>query len=113
MLRSTLRMTDTAHLLRQLVIANRILARHGVLDAFGHVSARHPEHADRFVMSRSRAPELVTEDDLQTYDLAGKELLGDTRRPYGERFIHAGIYEARPEVQVVCHNHSPSTIPFG
>jgi ribulose-5-phosphate 4-epimerase/fuculose-1-phosphate aldolase len=104
---------NTPKVLHQLVIANRILAHHGVLDAFGHVSVRHPEHADRYVMSRSRAPELVTEDDLQTYDLEGRELNGDTRRPYGERFIHAGIFEARPEVQVVCHNHSPSTIPFG
>ncbi len=100
-------------LLRQLVIANRIFARHGVLDAFGHVSIRHPEHPDRFVMSRSRAPELVEEDDFQTYDLEGKELNGDTRRPYGERFIHGSIYEARPDVLVICHNHSPSTIPFG
>jgi ribulose-5-phosphate 4-epimerase/fuculose-1-phosphate aldolase len=64
-------------------------------------------------MSRSRAPGLVVEDDLQTYDLEGKELKGDTRRPYGERFIHGSIYEARPDVLVICHNHSPSTIPFG
>jgi ribulose-5-phosphate 4-epimerase/fuculose-1-phosphate aldolase len=106
-------MTAYERLLRQLVIANRILARHGVLDAFGHVSARHPEHADRFTMSRSRAPELVVEDDLQTYDLDGTELNGDTRKPYAERFIHAAIYASRPDVQAVCHNHSPSTIPFG
>ncbi|SRR5581483_5306175 len=100
-------------LLRQLVMANRIFAQHGVLDAFGHVSVRDPEDPARFVMSRSLAPNLVTEDDLLTFDLQGNELNGDTRRPYGERFIHGGIFEARPDVQVVCHNHSPSIIPFG
>ena len=100
-------------LLRQLVIGNRILARHGVLDAFGHVSGRHPEDPGRFIMSRARAPELITEEDLQTYNLQGEELGGDTRSPYTERFIHGAIYEARPEVQAICHNHSPATIPFG
>lgn len=107
-------MADTARLLRQLVIANRILAQQGVVDAFGHVSIRHPEHPDRYVISRSRAPQLVTQDDLQTYELdSAREVNGDQRRPYGERFIHGAIYEARPEVQAVCHNHSPSVIPFG
>ncbi|HVA24255.1 MAG TPA: class II aldolase/adducin family protein [Chloroflexota bacterium] len=100
-------------LLRQLVIANRVLARHGVVDSYGHVSIRHPDHPDRFVMARARAPELITEDDFQTYSLAGDELNGDDRKPYSERFIHAGVYEVRPEVLAVCHNHSPSVIPFG
>jgi len=100
-------------LLRQLVIGNRVLAWHGVLDSFGHVSVRHPDDPSRFIMSRARAPELVTQDDLQTYNLQGEELNGDTRSPYTERFIHAAIYEARPEVQAICHNHSPAVIPFG
>jgi len=102
-----------ARLRRQLVIANRVLARQGVLDSYGHVSFRDPDHADRFVMGRARAPELMEEADFQTYNLLGEELTGDTRQPYSERFIHAGVYEARPEVMAVCHNHSPSVIPFG
>jgi ribulose-5-phosphate 4-epimerase/fuculose-1-phosphate aldolase len=106
-------MSPYERLCRQLVISNRVLARHGVLDAFGHVSFRHPEDPKRFVMSRARAPELISEDDLQTYSLEGEELNGDTRSPYTERFIHGAIYEARPEIQAVCHNHSPGVIPFG
>lgn len=105
--------TEFERLRRRVMIANRILAQQGVLDAFGHVSFRHPDHPDRYVMSRSLAPQLVTEHDLLEYDLEGTELNGDTRRPYAERFIHGAIYEARPEVQAVCHNHSYSTIPFG
>jgi HCOMODA/2-hydroxy-3-carboxy-muconic semialdehyde decarboxylase len=100
-------------LCRQLIISNRILARYGVLDAFGHVSFRHPDDPGRFVMSRARAPELVNDEDLQTYNLQGEELNGDTRGAYTERFIHGAIYEARPEIQAVCHNHSPGVIPFG
>lgn len=98
---------------RQLVIANRVLARHGVLDSYGHVSFRHPEFTDRFVMARARAPELITEADFQTYNLLGDELNGDTRQPYSERFIHAAVYETRTEIMAVCHNHSPAVIPFG
>jgi ribulose-5-phosphate 4-epimerase/fuculose-1-phosphate aldolase len=100
-------------LLRQLVIANRVLAHHGIVDSYGHVSIRHPDHPDRFVMSRARAPELITEDDFQTYNLEGEELNGDGRKAYAERFIHGGVYEARPDVMAICHNHSPSVIPFG
>src|SRR5579875_133948 len=100
-------------LLRDLVIANRILAREGVLDAFGHVSVRHSEHPDRYLIARSCGPELVTEDDLQCFTLTGEQVAGNPLPPYAERAIHGAIYEARPEVQAICHNHSPSTIPYG
>lgn len=102
----------TCTLAADLVAANRILAHHKVLDGFGHVSARHPSHPDRFILSRSVAPALVTEDDLMTFDFTGSVLGADSRRPYLERFIHAAIYRQRPEVLAVVHSHSPSVIPF-
>jgi ribulose-5-phosphate 4-epimerase/fuculose-1-phosphate aldolase len=95
-----------------LVAANRVLARHRVLDGFGHVSARDPRHRDRFLLSRSLAPALVTVDDLMSFDFDANALDGDARRPYLERFIHAAIYRARPDVNAVVHSHSPSVIPF-
>jgi ribulose-5-phosphate 4-epimerase/fuculose-1-phosphate aldolase len=95
-----------------LVTANRILAHYGVLDGFGHVSARHPERPDRYLIARSLAPELVTAEDLMTFDLDSNSVEGDSRRPYLERYIHGEIYRARPEVQAVVHSHSPSVIPF-
>jgi HCOMODA/2-hydroxy-3-carboxy-muconic semialdehyde decarboxylase len=101
-----------ASLRRDLVTGNRIFAHHGILDAYGHLSVRDPEHADRFIMSRARAPELVTEDDLMTFDLEGQQMTRDARSPYQERFIHAAIYEARPEVQAIVHCHTPSILPF-
>lgn len=99
-------------LLRDLVLANHILAYEGVVDAFGHISARHPDQPDRFIIARSLGPELVTEDDLQLFTFDGQQVGGDPRAPYSERFIHGAVYEARPDVQAVCHNHAPSVIPF-
>jgi len=97
---------------RELVTANRILAHEGVVDAFGHVSMRHPERPDRFILSFSRSPELVEPDDLGIYDLSGNLVTESDRRPYAERFIHAAIYEARSDVQAVIHNHSHDVLPF-
>jgi HCOMODA/2-hydroxy-3-carboxy-muconic semialdehyde decarboxylase len=101
------------YVLDELVTANRILAREGVVDSFGHVSARHPDNPDHFLMSRARAPELVEADDIMEFTLTGEPVNPKGRKPYLERYIHGGIFEARPDVQAVVHNHSPSVIPFG
>jgi ribulose-5-phosphate 4-epimerase/fuculose-1-phosphate aldolase len=96
----------------RLVAANRILAREDVVDAYGHVSVRHPDDPKRYVMSRSRSPALVELDDLMEFDLEGNAADARGRTPYGERFIHGALYEARPEVQAVIHNHSYAVVPF-
>lgn len=105
-------MSDLDRAISDLVVANRILAREGVVDAFGHVSVRHPDRPDRYIMSRSRAPELVTADDLMVFELDGTPVDAKGRQPYAERPIHSGIYEARPDVVSVIHNHSYDVIPF-
>jgi ribulose-5-phosphate 4-epimerase/fuculose-1-phosphate aldolase len=84
-----------------------------VLDGMGHVSVRHNLDPNRFLLSRSRAPELVTADDILEYDLNGVAVDLDGRSQYSERFIHAEIYRARPDVNAVVHNRSPAVIPFG
>ncbi len=99
--------------LRDLVVANRILANEGVVDAFGHCSVRHPDNPDRYLLSRSRAPELITADDIMEFTLDGDAIDLQDRTPYGERMIHGAIYELRPEVHSVIHNHSYEIIPFG
>ncbi|WP_128643470.1 class II aldolase/adducin family protein [Rhodococcus opacus] len=101
---------DPTELREQLVAANHILVRQGVLDAFGHVSARTAAGADTFLLSRNLAPGSVTADDLLVHDLDGRAS-GD-RPLYLERFIHAEIYRRRPDVMAVVHSHSPSVIPF-
>lgn len=99
--------------LDDLVAANRILANEGVIDAFGHVSCRHPLRADHFLMSRARAPALVGASDIMEFDGEGAPVAAAGRRPYAERFIHAAIYEARADVRSVVHDHSAEIIPFG
>ncbi|MBI4477883.1 MAG: class II aldolase/adducin family protein, partial [Acidobacteria bacterium] len=106
-------MTAMTQALEELVTANRILAREGVVDGFGHVSIRHPEFPDRFILSRARAPQCIETDDLMEFTLDGVPLEAAGRKPYAERFIHGAVYEARPEVRAIVHNHSPSVIPFG
>lgn len=97
---------------RDLVIANRILAMQNVVDAYGHVSIRHPEDAGRFFLARSLSPELVTVDDIVEYTLDGKAI-NDTRPPYLERFIHGALYEKRPDINNAIHAHAEALLPFG
>jgi ribulose-5-phosphate 4-epimerase/fuculose-1-phosphate aldolase len=103
-------------LLEDLVAANRILAEHGVIDAYGHVSLRSPQDPQRFFLARAIAPETVQVEDILEYDLDAKPLDGEGTKAgiasVSERFIHSEIYRARPDVMSVVHNHSPSVIPF-
>jgi HCOMODA/2-hydroxy-3-carboxy-muconic semialdehyde decarboxylase len=98
--------------IEELVDANHILFQQGVLDGFGHVSARDQRRADRFLLARSMAPVLVSAADIMTFGLDGNPL-DDERTPYLERFIHSEIYRARPDVMAIVHSHSPCVIPFG
>jgi ribulose-5-phosphate 4-epimerase/fuculose-1-phosphate aldolase len=100
-------------LIEDLVAANRILAMHGIVDAFGHVSVRHNRNRERFLLSRSLAPDLVTAADLIEYDLDSNPVNANGRSQYSERFIHGEIYKERPDVNAVVHNHAASLIPFG
>ncbi|MBM0104919.1 class II aldolase/adducin family protein [Steroidobacter sp. S1-65] len=96
-----------------LATANHILAHEGVVDAFGHISARHPERPDRFLLSCSRSPALVSAEDIMEFDLSSNVIGSDARSPYLERFIHGAIYQTRPDVQAVVHSHAHELIPFG
>jgi ribulose-5-phosphate 4-epimerase/fuculose-1-phosphate aldolase len=99
--------------LQDLVIANRILAKEDVVDAYGHVSIRHPDNPKHFFISRSLAPELIERDDIVELGLDGQPVRDETRPLYLERFIHAAIFEARPDIQAVVHAHAEDTLPFG
>jgi ribulose-5-phosphate 4-epimerase/fuculose-1-phosphate aldolase len=99
-------------LFQDLVIAYRLLAEHGIIDAYGHISVRSPHDPQRFWMARSVAPELVTEADMMEFDMESEPVDAQGRSPVNERFIHGEVYKLRPEVMAVVHNHSPSVIPF-
>jgi HCOMODA/2-hydroxy-3-carboxy-muconic semialdehyde decarboxylase len=97
---------------RELSLANRIVANEGIIDAFGHVSMRHPDRPDRYLLSRSRAPELVEPSDFIEYDLDSQPVREPSATQYSERVIHGEIYKARPDVNSVCHHHCPAFMPL-
>jgi ribulose-5-phosphate 4-epimerase/fuculose-1-phosphate aldolase len=96
----------------QVALANRILANEGVLDAFGHVSLRHPNDPGRYLLSRSRSPGVVEPADVLEFTLDSKPVAPPTVQLYAERVIHGCIYQARPDVTAVCHHHAPAVMPF-
>jgi ribulose-5-phosphate 4-epimerase/fuculose-1-phosphate aldolase len=104
--------SEVEHIIRDLVIANRVLANEGVIDDFGHVSVRHPGDPDRYFLSRSRSPEIVSADDIIEFTLDGKPVNPETRKLYAERALHGSIYMARPDVNAVAHHHPRSVLPF-
>jgi ribulose-5-phosphate 4-epimerase/fuculose-1-phosphate aldolase len=100
-------------LIEDLVAASRILAAEGVLDGYGHVSMRHPGNPERYLMSRSLAPALVTADDIMELDLNSSPVDHRGRTMFRERFLHGMIFKARGDVMAVVHSHSPAVVPFG
>jgi ribulose-5-phosphate 4-epimerase/fuculose-1-phosphate aldolase len=101
-----------AELRHELAVANRICAHEGVVDAFGHVSMRHPTDPNRYFLSRSRAPELVEPSDFYEFTLDSEPVGKPTVSMYSERVIHGEIYKARPDVNSVCHHHSPAILSY-
>jgi ribulose-5-phosphate 4-epimerase/fuculose-1-phosphate aldolase len=99
-------------LIEELALANRILAHEGVLDAFGHVSVRHPTDPSRYLLSRSRSPALIEPGDILEYTLDSKPVKPPKVHLYAERVIHGCIFQARPDVMAVCHHHAPAVMPF-
>lgn len=99
-------------LFEELARANRILANEGVVDAFGHVSIRHPDNSSRYFLSRSLAPDLVQASDILEYTLDSEPVKSAAHRHYIERVIHGEIYKARPDVMAVCHHHASEILPY-
>jgi len=101
-----------ATIIEDLVVANRILANEGVLDGLGHVSGRSLTNPNHFFESRDLAPGLVGAADILEYDLDGNPVNPKAPASVRERFIHAAIFKARPDVMAVVHSHMPSVLPF-
>ena len=99
-------------IIEELAVANRILGHEGVIDAFGHVSIRHPDDPGRYLLSRSRSPLIVEPDDILEYTLDSEPVTPPDVQQYSERVIHGCIYQARPDVMAVCHHHALAVMPF-
>jgi HCOMODA/2-hydroxy-3-carboxy-muconic semialdehyde decarboxylase len=73
---------------------------------------RHPHDSSRYLISRHRACELVQPEDVLELTLESVPVVPTTVRLYGELVIHGCIYEARPDVQAICHHHADAILPF-
>lgn len=93
---------------RDVALANRIIERFGLSNAFGHASARIPG-TDTFLIPTRRSPGLAEASRLLTLDLEGRLLAGEGQ-PNSEFWIHARIYAARPDVGAVVHAHPPACV---
>jgi HCOMODA/2-hydroxy-3-carboxy-muconic semialdehyde decarboxylase len=97
---------------QELAIANRVLANEGVLDAFGHISLRHPTNPDRYLISRYGAAEVMKPADILELTLDSKPVEPTSARLFSELVIHGCIYQARPDIHSVCHHHAVSVLPY-
>lgn len=104
--------TGNQDLLEDLSTAYRILAKTGVVDAYGHASVRNPSNPSHYFMQRNLPPALSTVADLVEYDLDSKPIAANAPAGFTERYIHGEIYRARPDVMAVVHFHAPEVIPF-
>src|ERR1700682_6311152 len=95
------------------ITASHILTNEGILDSFGHVSARSAKNPDHFFMPRAMPPALVSRADIVEVGLDCKPVAPDAPRLNGERYIHCQVYKARSDVQSVIHTHDLAVIPFG
>ena len=95
-----------------LVLANRILFKYGVVDGFGHVSLRCQDNPEQFWLARNCAPSLVGIDDIIRHDLDGETVEDVDHRLYLERFIHAAAFQRRDDICAVVHSHSCSMVAF-
>ena len=96
----------------ELSLASRMLANEGVLDAFGHVSLRHPADPERYLLARSRSPQLVEPADVLEFTLDSQPVEPPSVHLFAERVIHGCVFEARRDVMAVCHHHAPAVLPF-
>jgi HCOMODA/2-hydroxy-3-carboxy-muconic semialdehyde decarboxylase len=99
--------------IEDLIVASHILAHEGILDSFGHVSARSAKNPDHFFIPRAMPPALITRADIVEVALDCKPVAADAPRLNGERYIHCEVYKARNDVQSVIHTHDLAVIPFG
>jgi L-fuculose-phosphate aldolase len=99
---------ELRELRRDVALANRIIERFGLSNAFGHASARIPG-TQTFLIATRRSPGLADESRLLTLDFDGKLLDGEGQ-PNSEFWIHARIYAVRPDVGAVVHAHPPACV---
>ncbi len=105
---------DRRALFHKVALGCRILAKMGLVDYRGHLTARLD---DAHFVIRGRGVHLgnllhATPEEMIIMDLDGRVVEGD-RVPPGEAPLHAEIYRKRPDVRAIAHTHQPLASAFG
>ncbi|MDQ7828616.1 MAG: class II aldolase/adducin family protein [Armatimonadota bacterium] len=99
------RLDRRAFIARELVWASRVLASTGLVEAFGHVSARVPG-TEIVLLTPRIAPGAVSVGTLVEMDLSTGRVQGG-RLPL-EWPVHASVYRADGGVGAICRIHGPA-----
>jgi ribulose-5-phosphate 4-epimerase/fuculose-1-phosphate aldolase len=86
----------------KIVLVCKVLQDQGVIDSYGHVTARLSD--GKILSTPHMAPGKVAIRDIIVIDGEGKKLEG-SGEPNGETSMHTSIYKARPDVQCILHYH--------
>lgn len=102
-----------AQLLADLALGCRILAHEGQGDLiWGHVSLRVPGAPNTFwLKGAALGLEEITPTEIITLDMDGNQLEG-TANKHVEWPIHAGVLQARPDLNCVVHTHAMHAVAF-
>src|SRR5713226_868693 len=93
-----------AELRKSLVLACRILAHEGLVQGFGHLSARIPD-SDLFLLTPRVSLALVKENELLTLNLGGEFIKSKSVPPF-EAPLHAAIFNKRADVGAIARIHA-------
>ncbi len=103
---------DPLQALREDVVTlTRLLVMQDILDYSGHVSARVPGEDMLIIQPRDMSRAALSAPELLVIGLDGAVIEGEGVPP-AEWPIHAGAYEARPDVALVCHGHPVLSTTF-
>lgn len=106
---------EVAELKEKIALGSRILAKLGLSDYLGHISARVPD--TETVLIKGRGAEVgnmlnTGPEHVLLVDLEGTPL-EEGIRPPDEVVLHTEIYRARPDVAAMAHTHQELATAFG
>jgi len=109
----TVRTETKSELRRALAESVRICVCEGLLENFGHVSARDPKSNRIFILRHlhERLDKVMPKDFIEV-DLSGRKV-GGKLEPPNEVFLHTAIYSKRKDVNAIVYTHPLYSTIFG
>lgn len=103
--------TPSSPLAEQVAATARALAAAGLVEAFGHVSARLDDGG--LLITPTTPLPVVTGAQVVRIAQDRTVVAPDDAQPPLEVALHAAIYRARPDVGAICRGHGPAMVAWG